>query len=155
MKNLAIIEVVAETSNLSALELIKAATKVHTAGDAVAVAPPFTDAQIATAIGKLQTAYNGTQTSPPTVLHAAVDIVFNSLAAMYKANGGYLKTVANAAAVAAGDRHRARGDQCQGQEPALCADEPLHGRHFRDRAGRRDRPHHLRPDVALRRAKDR
>jgi len=39
MKNLAIIEVVAETSNLSAPELIKAATKVHTAGDSVAIAP--------------------------------------------------------------------------------------------------------------------
>jgi hypothetical protein len=38
MKNLAIIEVVAETSNLSTPELIAAATKVYTAGDSVAVA---------------------------------------------------------------------------------------------------------------------
>ena len=38
---------------------------------------------------------------------------------------------------------------------ALRPDEPLHGRHFRDRAGGCDRPHHLRPDVALWRAKDR
>ena len=58
-------------------------------------------------------------------------------------------------AAAAGDRHRARGDQRQGQGAALCPDEPLHGRHFRHRAGGRDRPHHHRPDVALRRGKDR
>ena len=54
-----------------------------------------------------------------------------------------------------GDRHRARGDQCQGPKSALRTDEPLHGRHFRDRARRRHRPHHERPDVALRRAEDR
>ena len=39
--------------------------------------------------------------------------------------------------------------------PALCADEPLHGRHLRHRAAGCDRPHHRRPDVALRRGEDR
>ncbi len=39
-------------------------------------------------------------------------------------------------AAADGDRHRARGHQRQGQEPAIRADEPLHGRHFRHRACR-------------------
>ena len=48
-----------------------------------------------------------------------------------------------------GDRHRARGHQRQGQAAPLRADEPLHGRHFRHRAGGRDRPHHRRSDVAL------
>ena len=57
--------------------------------------------------------------------------------------------------LAAGDRHRTRGDQRQGQGPALCPDEPLHGGHFRHRSRGCDRPHHLRPDVALRLAKDR
>ena len=52
-----------------------------------------------------------------------------------------------------GDRHRARGHQRQGQGASLCPDEPLHGRHFRHRAGGCDRPHHVRSDVALRRAK--
>ena len=60
-----------------------------------------------------------------------------------------------AAAAATGDRYRAGGDQCQGQTATLCLDEPLHGRDFRYRARRRDRPHHHRPDVALRRAEDR
>ena len=47
------------------------------------------------------------------------------------------------AAAAAGDRHRARGDQRQGQAAPLYPDEPLYGRHFRHRADGRDRPHHL------------
>ena len=54
-----------------------------------------------------------------------------------------------------GDRHRARGHQRQGQGAPLRPDEPLHGRHFRGRAGGCDRPHHRRADVALRRGKDR
>ena len=39
------------------------------------------------------------------------------------------------------------------KQPPLRADEPLHGRHFRRRAGGSDRPHHHRPDVALRRGR--
>jgi len=102
-KNMPTIKVLIETTHLSPTLLIKAAKKVKTTGDSVAGAAPVTDAQMLVAINNLQTAYDGTQTKPATVLEKAVNIVFNTLATMYKKNGRYLETVSNDAAIADGD----------------------------------------------------
>jgi hypothetical protein len=100
--NLPKIVVIIDT-HISPTLLIKACKKVKTAGDSVAVAPPVTDAVMATQITALQTAYDGTQTKPPTVLEKTMNIAFNILATSYKKNGRYLETVSNDAAIAAGD----------------------------------------------------
>src|ERR1039458_6776848 len=102
-KNMPTIHVLITTTHLNPTDLIKAAKKVKTTGDAVAGGAPVTDAQMLTAINDLQAKYDGTQTKPPTVLENAVTTSFNKLATMYKKNGRYLETVANDEAILQGD----------------------------------------------------
>ncbi|HEX7415015.1 MAG TPA: hypothetical protein VF411_13305 [Bacteroidia bacterium] len=101
--NMPTIKVIIETTHLNPTDLIKAAKKVKTTGDAVAGGAPVTDAVMLAAINSLQTKYDGTQTKPPTVLEKDVNIAFNKLATMYKKNGRYLETVVNDEAIAEGD----------------------------------------------------
>ncbi len=101
--NMPTIVVVDSTAHMSPLDLIKAAKKVKTTGDAIAGGAPVTDAQMLAGATDLQTKYDATQTKPPTGLTDAVTISFNKLATMYKKNARYLETVSNDAAIAAGD----------------------------------------------------
>ena len=103
MKNLPVIEVVTETAHMSVTDLVTAATKVHTAGDPIAGAAPVTDANMLLAANKLQTLHNGTLTNPPTVLTDDVNTQINIVVTLYKKNANYIETVANDAAIAAGD----------------------------------------------------
>jgi hypothetical protein len=103
MENLKVIEVVTETDKMSVPELIEAATLVKTTGDAIAGGAPVTDLVLHGAANTLQTLYNGSLASPPTVLKKAVTTQFNIVKTMYNKNAGYMKGVANDAAIAAGD----------------------------------------------------
>lgn len=101
--NMPIIKVIIETTHLNPTELIKAAKKVKTTGDAIAGGASVNDAAMLVLINDLQAKYDGTQTKPPTVLEKAVTLSFNKLATAYKKDGRYLETVSNDEAIAQGD----------------------------------------------------
>jgi hypothetical protein len=103
MKNLGKIQVLEVSAETPTETLINDALLVHTTGDAVAGGAPVTDLVLQTAANKLQTIYTGFHASPPTYTSAQVTTQKNIVVALYNQNVGYMKGVANVAAVTAGD----------------------------------------------------
>jgi len=103
MKNLGKIQVLEVSAETPTETLINDALLIHTTGDAVAGGAPVTDTVLQTAANKLQTTYTGFHASPPTYTSAQVTTQKNIVVALYNQNVGYMKGVANIAAVTAGD----------------------------------------------------
>jgi hypothetical protein len=103
MKNLGTIQVLEVSAETPTETLINDALLVKTTGDAVAGGAPVTDLVLHGAANTLQTIYTGFHASPPTYTSGNVTTQKNIVVAFYNQNVGYMKGVANAAAVTAGD----------------------------------------------------
>ncbi len=103
MKNLGKIQVLEVSAETPTETLINDALLIHTSGDAVAGGAPITDLVLHGAANTLQTMYTGYHASPPTYTSGQVTTQKNIVVALYNQNVGYMKGVANAAAVTAGD----------------------------------------------------